>query len=90
MALFPLLGLGQCDRIGRRLHQFLQQRATILEQRGAQSQLGGFQMADALRGPLPTHQFYECLGFCESFVVALGRGEAFFLLSSADDSSWVI
>ena len=90
MALFPLLGLGLRDRTGRRLHQFLQQRAAILEQRGAQSQLGGFQIVDALLCPLPTHQVYEGLGFLESFVVALGRFEAFFLLSSGDDSICVI
>jgi hypothetical protein len=87
MAFFPLLGLGLWDRLGRRLHQFLQQRAAILEQRGAQSQLGGFQIVDALIGPLPADQVYEGLGFLESFVVVLGRFEAFFLLSSTDDSS---
>ena len=90
MTFFPLLGMGLWECIGSRLHQFFQQRATILEQRGTQSQLGGFQIVNALLGPLPAYQVYEGLGFLETFIVVLGRFEAFFLLSSTEDSNWVI
>jgi hypothetical protein len=38
------------DRIDRRLHQFLQQRAPILEQRRTQSDLDGLEIVDALLG----------------------------------------
>ncbi len=90
MTLFALLSLGIRKRISHRLYQLLQQRAAILEQRVAQAQLDGFQIVDSLLGPLLADQGYEGLGFPESFFLALGRFEAFFLLSSAAHSNWVI
>ena len=90
MALFALLSLTIGNRTVQRLHQLFEQAASVLEQRAAQPQLDGFQIVDALLGPLPPNQGYEGLGFLESFLLALGRFEAFFLLSPAAHSNWVI
>ena len=90
MTLFSLLSQGIGKRIGDRLHQLLQQRPAILEQRGSQAQLDGFQIVGALLCPLPADQGYEGLGFLESFFLALLRFEPFFLLSSAAHSNRVI
>ena len=56
MALFALLSLGLRKAIGHRLHQLLQQRTAILEQRVAQTQLDGFQIVGSQLGPLPADQ----------------------------------
>ena len=90
MALFALLGLSIRERVGHRLHQFLQQCAAVLEQRVSQPQLDGFQIVEALLCPLLANQGYECVGFLELFELALGRFETFFLLSPAEHSSCVI
>ena len=87
MTLWALLSLGLRQPIGHRLHPLLQQRAAILEQRVAPAQLDGFQIVGSLLGPLSADQGYEGLGFPESFFLALGRCEAFFLLSSAAPSN---
>ena len=56
MTLFALLSLDLRKPIGHRLHQLLQQRTAILEQRVAQTQLDGIQIVGSLLGPLPTDQ----------------------------------
>lgn len=78
MTLLALLGRGLRERVGHRLHQLLQQRAAVLEQRVAQPQLDGFEVVEALLGPLPADQGYESLSFFELLVLALGEFEAFF------------
>ena len=91
MTFFPRLALGRGQILGRRLHQLLQRGAAILEQRGAQPQLDGFQIADAQLLPLPLDQGYEGLGFRAAFGLALGRRQAFFFFTpSGADSAWVI
>lgn len=90
MASFSLPHMVRRQPIGHRLHQLAEQSAAILEERMAQAQFDGLQIADALLVPLPTDQGYESLGFPESFFLAFGRFEAFFLLSPATHSDWVI
>ena len=90
MAFFALPPLGLRQPIGHRLHQLLQESAAILEERMAQTQFDSLQIVDALLGPLSADQGYEGLGFPESLFLALARFEAFFLLSLATHSNWVI
>ena len=58
--------------------------AIVNEPRGSDVLVG------ALLCPVPANHGYEGLGFLESFFLALLRLEAFFLLSSAAHSNWVI
>ena len=90
MTLFPLFSQAIRKRSGHRLHQLLQQCAAIPQERMAQAQLDGLQIVGALWGPLAADQGEEGLGFLESFFLALGQFEAFFLRSPAAHSNWVI